>query len=100
MDPCSLEGLHELLLVDVAISFDINGHQSLLECQLLIRENLGSDISKDLLWSIESSQVVEVNLFLVIVLNELNLNDSSEEGIKLIQDGVDLLVRELLNWCH
>ena len=41
-----------------------------------------------------------MDLFSVVVLNKLDLNDTGEEGIQFVQNRVDLFVRVPLNCKH
>ncbi len=92
LDVGLVEGLHELLFSDVAVTLCVNRCQSLLQCKSLIGEYFRSDPSEYLLGPVECGEIVVVNLLLVVILQQRNLDDSCVVWIQLVHDRVDLFI--------
>jgi hypothetical protein len=81
-----LESFDELILFDVAVTFDVCGSECKLQLNSLVRESHGSDVVQDFSWSAQAGLSVELNLFFVHFLDQSDLDDASVEWVKLIQD--------------
>mmetsp|Transcript_43807 Transcript_43807/g.42274 ORF Transcript_43807/g.42274 Transcript_43807/m.42274 type:complete len:303 (-) Transcript_43807:1051-1959(-) len=95
-----LERLYELVLVDVSIPSDVYRGQPLLYRQLLVRKHPRADVCEDLLGSFQAGLAVEMDLFLIVVLDHLDLDDAGVVGVQFVHDGVDLFLRELGHLPH